>query len=115
MVEDERAVRDLLVTVLRREGFTVHAAASAEEAVELEGHESVDLLLTDVILPKMSGPDLARLIRQRSPAVRVIFMSGYTGALLQDEDMAGAEFLQKPFDAKVVAHKIRALLNPAVD
>lgn len=115
VVEDERAVRELLVTVLRREGFIVHAAASAEDAVELEGLDSIDLLLTDVILPKMSGPDLARLIRRRCPQARVVFMSGYTGALLQDEDMAGAEFLQKPFDPKAVAQKIRAVLDLPVE
>jgi two-component system cell cycle sensor histidine kinase/response regulator CckA len=67
------------------------------------------------MLPLMSGPQLARAIRARSPGTRVLFMSGYTGALLQDEDMAGAEFLQKPFDGKTIAQKIRGLLDPEPD
>jgi two-component system cell cycle sensor histidine kinase/response regulator CckA len=113
VVEDERPVRDLLVTVLKRAGYDVRAAATAEEAVELEGERHVDLLLTDVMLPGMSGPELARLIRERSPETHVIFMSGYTGALLKDEDMAGADFLQKPFDAKTIVDKVRAILDPA--
>jgi two-component system cell cycle sensor histidine kinase/response regulator CckA len=112
VVEDERPVRQLLVTLLSRSGFEVRAAASAEEALELEQERAVDLLLTDVMLPQMSGPDLARAIRARSPGTRVLFMSGYTGALLTDEDMAGAGFLQKPFDGKTVERKIRELLDP---
>jgi two-component system, cell cycle sensor histidine kinase and response regulator CckA len=113
VVEDERPVRDLLVTVLKRAGYDVRAAATAEEAVELERERPVDLLLTDVMLPGMSGPQLARLVRERSPETHVVFMSGYTGALLKDEDMAGADFLQKPFDAKTVLDKVRAILDPA--
>lgn len=101
------------MTVLKRAGYDVRAAATAEEAVELESERPVDLLLTDVMLPGMSGPELARLIRERSPQTHVIFMSGYTGALLKDEDMAGADFLQKPFDAKTIIDKVRAILDPA--
>ena len=115
VVDDERPVRDLLVAVLTRQGFSVRAAATAEQAVELEREQPVDLLVTDVILPEMSGPELARVIRQRSPQTRVLFMSGYTGALLNDEDMAGADFLQKPFDAKTVARTIRELLDPEAE
>jgi two-component system cell cycle sensor histidine kinase/response regulator CckA len=112
VVEDERPVRDLLVTVLTRLGFSVRAVATAEEALALEREQSVDVLLTDVMLPSMSGPELARTIRARSPSTRVLFTSGYTGSLLNDEDMAGAEFLQKPFDARTVAQKIGTLLDP---
>jgi two-component system, cell cycle sensor histidine kinase and response regulator CckA len=112
VVEDERPVRDLLVTVLTRLGYSVRAAATAEEALGLEQQQHVDVLLTDVMLPSMSGPQLARLIRERSPRTRVLFMSGYAGALLNDEDMQGADFLQKPFDARTVAQKIRALVDP---
>jgi len=112
VVEDERPVRDLLVTVLTRLGFSVRAAATAEEALTFEHEQPVDVLMTDVMLPSMSGPELARMIRARSPRTRVLFMSGYAGALLSDEDMRGAEFLQKPFDARTIALKIRSLLDP---
>jgi DNA-binding response OmpR family regulator len=115
VVDDERPVRDLLVALLTRQGFAVRAAASAEEALELERQQPVDLLMTDVMLPEMSGPQLARAVRARSPQTLVLFMSGYTGALLKDVDMAGAGFLQKPFDAKTVAQKIRELLDPERD
>jgi CheY-like chemotaxis protein len=111
VVEDERPVRDLLVAVLTRLGFEVRACATAEEAIELERQQAVDVLLTDVMLPSMSGPELARTIRARSPRTRVLFMSGYAGALLRDEDMRGADFLQKPFDAKTVTQKIEGLLD----
>lgn len=113
VVEDERPVRDLLAAVLRRDGFTVLSAANAEEALELEPTLPIHCLLTDVILPGMSGPDLARAVRKRAPGVKVVFMSGYAGSLLTDDDMADAEFISKPFDARVVAQKLRALLNPA--
>jgi two-component system, cell cycle sensor histidine kinase and response regulator CckA len=112
VVDDERPVRELLVAVLTRQGFDVRAAASAEDALELEREQPVDLLLTDVMLPAMSGPQLARTIRARSPHTVVLFMSGYAGALLKDVDMAGAGFLQKPFDAKTIAQKIGELLDP---
>ena len=115
MVEDERAVRDLLVAVLTRHGFSTRACGTAEEALELQRAAAADLLVTDVMLPGMSGPELAKTIRASSPRTRVLFMSGYAGALLQEEDMAGAEFLQKPFDAKTVAVKVRALLDPEHD
>jgi two-component system cell cycle sensor histidine kinase/response regulator CckA len=112
VVEDERPVRDLLVAVLTRLGFSIRACATAEEAIELHRAQNVDLLVTDVMLPGMSGPELARTVRISSPSTRVLFMSGYAGALLKDEDMTGAEFLQKPFDSKTVALKVRALLDP---
>ena len=108
-------MRDLLVAVLTSYGYSVRAAATAEEALALESEQPADLLVTDVILPGTSGPQLARTIRERSPRTRVLFISGYTGALLKDEDMAGAEFLQKPFDGKAVAQKVRSLLDPGTD
>ena len=110
VVDDERPVRELLATVLRREGFRVLAAASAEEALELAEH--VNCLLTDVMLPKMSGAELARVLRGRLPEVKVIFISGYAGTLLTAEDMRGAEFVQKPFDVRALVATVRNLLNP---
>lgn len=104
-----------MVSVLTRLGYSVRAAETAEEALELEREQTAELLLTDVMLPRMSGPELARLIRTRSPRTRVLFMSGYTGALLTDEDMAGADFLQKPFDTRTLAQKVSALLDPEPD
>ena len=112
VVDDERPVRDLLVTVLSRQGYVVRALATGEEAVEVAQQQEVDLLLTDVMLPGMSGPDLARAIRKHSPHTHVLFMSGYAGALLKEEDMADAEFVQKPFDGRTIVSKVRAILDP---
>ena len=71
IVDDERAVRELVAAALTRAGFEVRMAGSAEEALTLEAHRPVDLLLTDVILPNINGAELAKRIRQRSPQTRV--------------------------------------------
>jgi DNA-binding response OmpR family regulator len=114
VVDDERAVREVVSTALTRAGFRVRAAATAEDALELERSEPVDLLITDVILPKMNGPDLARMVRKRSPATRVLFISGYTGdASIGPDDLeSGLAFLQKPFGAATVLARVRELLDP---
>lgn len=115
VVDDERPVREVVVAALVRAGYQVQSAASAEEALEIEGLESFDLLLTDVMLPNMTGPELAREVRRRSPATRVLFMSGYTGdAVLTPEDVHGSlGFLQKPFGAHTVVARVRELLDPS--
>jgi CheY-like chemotaxis protein len=111
LVEDEDAVRDLLTTVLQRGGFEVRAAGSAEAALAIDGN--FDLLLTDVVLPQMTGPELARAMRDRMPSLRVLFMSGYTGhAVLEDSDFdAGRAFIQKPFGSKALLERIRELID----
>jgi two-component system cell cycle sensor histidine kinase/response regulator CckA len=111
LVEDEDAVRDLLTTVLQRGGFEVRAAGSAEAALAVDG--TFDVLLTDVVLPHMTGPELARVMRERLPNVRILFMSGYTGhAVLEDSDFdAGRAFIQKPFGSKALVERIRELID----
>jgi two-component system, cell cycle sensor histidine kinase and response regulator CckA len=114
VVDDERAVREVVAAALTRAGYRVRVAASAEQALDLERAEPVDLLITDVILPAMNGPDLARQIRRRSPDTRVLFMSGYTGdaALDPAELEGGLAFLQKPFGPGAVLARVRELLDP---
>lgn len=114
VVDDERAVREVVAAALTRAGYKVRSAASAEEALDLERAEPVDLLITDVILPGMKGPDLAREVRRRSPGTRVLFMSGYTGdAALDPGDLhGGLGFLQKPFGPGAVLARVRELLDP---
>jgi two-component system, cell cycle sensor histidine kinase and response regulator CckA len=114
VVDDERAVREVVAKALTRAGYRVRAAASAEEALELERAEPVDLLITDVILPGMKGPDLAREVRRRSPDTLVLFMSGYTGDASIDpgELQGGLGFLQKPFGPSAVVARVRQLLDP---
>ena len=114
VVDDERAVREVVATALTRAGFHVTAAADAEDALrQLEHAAPVDLLITDVMLPRMNGPDLAREVRRRSPGTRVLFISGYTGETsLDPEDLHGGRgFLQKPFGTTTVLARVRELLD----
>jgi two-component system cell cycle sensor histidine kinase/response regulator CckA len=101
------------VAALVRAGYVVRSAANAEDALTLEAQQPVNLLITDVILPKMKGPELAREIRRRSPGTRVLFISGYTGnSSLTPEDLDGVlGFLQKPFGAAAVVARVRELLG----
>jgi two-component system, cell cycle sensor histidine kinase and response regulator CckA len=113
IVDDERAVRELVAAALTRAGFDVQTAGSAEEALDLEARRAVDLLVTDVLLPKISGPELADLIRRRSPDTRVLFMSGYTGNALTPNDLRqGSAFLPKPFGTTALIARVQEVLNP---
>jgi hypothetical protein len=113
LVEDEPAVRDLLLQALVRNGFEVIAAASAEEALPF-ARRPFELLLSDVSLPGMSGVQLAREVSRMAPTVRVLLMSGYAR-----EDFvtgnSGAEdwpFIGKPFTTRAIIERLRALLAP---
>jgi two-component system cell cycle sensor histidine kinase/response regulator CckA len=112
LVEDEEAVRELLISVLERAGFEVHAARTGEEALELERQRRFDVLLTDVVLPNITGPQLAGEIRRRSPQTRVLFMSGYVGDSLDAAESGGPRaFIQKPFSARALVERVRELLD----
>ncbi|MGH7444286.1 MAG: response regulator [Longimicrobiales bacterium] len=114
VAEDEEAVRSLISRVLQRQGYTVLEARDGEEALRL-AHESIvppDVLLTDIVMPRLGGPELARRLRRDMPGLRVILMSGYTddayvlhGAL--DDDVG---FLGKPFAPDELARTIREAL-----
>ncbi len=110
LVEDEGAVREVARTVLDRLGYRVLAAANGEEALALEaGHPGpLDLLLTDVVLPGPSGPEVAEAVRARRPGCRVLFMSGYPERLASGP--AGVPFLAKPFSPETLARRIRDVL-----
>jgi two-component system, cell cycle sensor histidine kinase and response regulator CckA len=103
--------------VLQRNGFDVVTAASGEAALDLAAVSSFDLLLTDIVLPGMTGLDVARRLRPQCPAMQVLFMSGYTGdAVLDTAEFGGdAAFIQKPFASKALIARVRALLTPRAD
>ncbi|MCC6930510.1 MAG: PAS domain S-box protein [Gemmatimonadaceae bacterium] len=116
LVEDEPAIRSLFSTVLRRNGYTVLDASSAEDAVAVaEAHgRAVDLLVSDVALPRASGAWLAQELISRALAARTLFVSGHAEALLQGGDGAlpgkGA-FVHKPLTGDALVAKVRELLD----
>ena len=115
LVEDEAPVRDLTRRCLEQRGYSVLQAASAEEALDVvsEHGGKVDLLLTDVVMPGASGPDLARRMTAERPDLHVLFVSGYPDDSPGSPGMLapGAAFLQKPFTADTLARKVRDVLD----
>lgn len=117
LAEDEPAVRQVTLRFLKAAGYQVVAAESGDEALaRLNGHDgAIDLLLTDVVMPGMSGPELATHVQQRHPAVRVLFMSGYPDDALRAYQMPedAATFIQKPFSRQSLLTAVRGALSPA--
>jgi len=115
VVEDEVGVRTLIRTILENQGYQVREAQRGSEAlVVLEsGAGAVDLMITDVIMPGMSGRELAERAAQLAPHMRVLFISGYTDEAIVHHGVLqpGIPFLQKPFTHEALARKIRELLD----
>ena len=114
VVEDDEDLRQLVRLVLDDRGYRVLDAGSGPDALSiLAGDHDVDLLLTDVILPGgLSGPEIARDVRQLKPDIPVIFMSGYTADTLRRHDTAGGAILiHKPFDPESLARRIDEMLE----
>ena len=114
LVEDDPAVRTLTANWLSRCGYAVHDAPTAEDALRLgeRADLSIDLLLTDVVMPTLDGPALAERLRVRRPGLKVVFMSGYPDAVARSLAFSGAEaFLQKPFTISGLVQRIREVLD----
>ncbi len=115
VVEDEKAVRDLTVRMLERLGYKVLIASGGQEALEISaGHKGrISLLLTDVVMPKMSGRQLADALIAERPDMKVVFVSGYTENTVIHHGVpdGGIEFLPKPFSREVLARKLREVLS----
>jgi two-component system, cell cycle sensor histidine kinase and response regulator CckA len=113
LVEDEEAVRLIISAVLRRQGYTVIETSSPVSAIELfERHaEEIDLLVTDVVMPVMNGPALAQRLVAMRPALRVLFISGYTGLASPAFQNPNVGFLNKPFQTSVLAARVREILS----
>lgn len=114
LVEDEESVRSLIGAVLRRQGYRVLDAADAVEARALFAthNRTVDLLLTDVVMPGMNGPALAQHLVGCRSDLRVLFISGYSyGGSPLDDGNPNAGFLSKPFSASVLVSKVREMLG----
>ena len=115
LAEDETAVRDLTVDILRAQGYHVLVARDGPEALRL--HRAyvgpVHLLLTDVVMPHMNGRELADRVRAERPGIRVLLMSGYAADIIDQHSAleAGMAFLAKPLTIENLMRSVRALLD----
>ena len=119
LVEDEPTVLRSARRVLRRLGFSVLEASDARSALSLlsSTDKHVDLLLTDVVLPRMNGRELAERVRADHPDLKILFMSGYTGDVLAERSSlpVNMPFLQKPFTPATLAAKVQEVLHTHLD
>jgi two-component system, cell cycle sensor histidine kinase and response regulator CckA len=115
LVEDESAVRALLRRMLRSKGYRVLEAERGDEALAIcqTYQERIDLILTDIVMPKMSGQDLAHHAGRLHPEAKLLYMTGYAGGKIGSSKLfeMGAQFIQKPFSAETLTQKIRAVLD----
>jgi signal transduction histidine kinase/ActR/RegA family two-component response regulator len=116
VVEDEEAVRHFALESLQRQGYHVIAAASGEEALHIASvHDgTIHLLLTDVVMPGIKGPELARRLRAMRPGLRVLLMSGYAADVVTGADLQDAALVAKPFSAASLARAVRNILDTPV-
>jgi len=115
IVEDAEGLRGLTRKILLKQGYHVMVAANAAEATQLfEQHETIDLVLTDVVMPGKSGPELMRDLLLRRPHLKVVYMSGYSEDAISHHGVLdpGIAFLQKPFTADTLGKKVREVLDP---
>jgi two-component system, cell cycle sensor histidine kinase and response regulator CckA len=115
LVEDERAVRELTFKMLQQLGYTVLTAENGDEALRVSAAHpgEISLLLTDVVMPGMSGRQLADALSLERQAIRVLFLSGYTENTVVHHGVldSGVDFLPKPFSREVLAKKLREILS----
>jgi CheY-like chemotaxis protein len=118
LVEDEPQLRELTRSVLQARGYEVVEAKNSAEAEQLAEKygAKIHLLLTDVIMPGISGRELAKRLSAQRPALRVLYMSGYTyNVIAQGGTLErGVAFLQKPFTPRVLVEKVREVLDAGV-
>jgi len=120
LVEDEASLRDIAQELLEASGYTVLTVANGAEALALAEQQasgSIQLLLTDVVMPGMSGPALAQSIRARWPDIQVVFMSGYSQEAVQKQGLleAGTRLLAKPFSLNTLVRSVEEALGASTD
>jgi CheY-like chemotaxis protein len=115
VAEDEDGVRELLRKVLTEFGYKVLTARHGRDALMLAGERTggIDLLVTDVVMPEMSGRELAEALRDRQPNLKVLYISGYTDDEVLQRGISGSEvaFVRKPFTTEELARRVRAVLD----
>jgi two-component system cell cycle sensor histidine kinase/response regulator CckA len=117
LVEDEDALREVVRRILAGNGYRVITAANGEEALAAaaEQAEQIDLLLTDVVMPQMHGPDLAEQIQRVRPSIKVMVMSGFAQPILDSGGRldAGVTLVEKPFSGPTLLAKVSQVLKRA--
>jgi two-component system cell cycle sensor histidine kinase/response regulator CckA len=113
LVDDEQAVRSIVVKILRRANYNVLEAESGEAALRIaDAHAGkIDLLLSDMYMPGLRGPEVAQALAPKRPGVRVLFMSGYADQDSRSGVPVDANFLNKPFSGKELAAAVEAVLK----
>jgi DNA-binding response OmpR family regulator len=115
LVEDEDSVREFVALALRQFGYTVLTASGAEAAIQLMTDKggATDILVTDVVMPEISGRQLAETLQARFAGLKVLFLSGYTDDVVVRHGVlaASAAFLAKPFSSASLARKVRQVLD----
>ena len=109
VVDDNEKIRTLIRRMLKRLPVQVKEAEDGEQALFLHEHETYDLIVTDLVLPGMSGIDLSRAIQERRPGTRTLLVSGYDNGLLGPEER-DIPFLQKPFDRSALLSAVSEVL-----
>ena len=117
LVEDDDGVRQIASRILKRSGYQVLEARDGSQALKIcqDYRGEIHLVLSDLVMPGISGRDLVLRLASLRPGIKVIFMSGYAEDYFMDQDLGGAGlgFIQKPFEAQVLTRKIQELLNSA--
>ena len=115
IVEDDDAIRDMVQMMVSSLGYTAFTAETPHQAIEMvmEGDRTVDLLLTDVVMPQMNGRELSNRLQQSIPSLKCLYMSGYTSNVIANNSILGEDiyFVQKPFSRDLLAQKIREALE----
>ena len=116
VVENEAAIKTLVQMALERHGYVVLTAESGSEALRLAAaHEGpIDLLITDVVMPDLRGPELAKRLLEQRPTIATLFMSGYMDDALGDDALSfrvPVDFIQKPFSPSALAARVREMLD----
>jgi two-component system cell cycle sensor histidine kinase/response regulator CckA len=109
-VEDEAPIRNMITRLLTERGYTVIAAASGEEAIEMVGEQPISMLLTDVKMRGMSGRELAERLERTHYPLRVLYISGHTQEQLGFEEGVEISYLQKPFMPRELLEQVAAVL-----
>jgi two-component system cell cycle sensor histidine kinase/response regulator CckA len=113
-VEDDDVVRRLVRATLEKQGYKVLETATPQDAIRIaaEPNRHIDLILTDVLMPGMRGPELLRRLRSARPGLPVLFMSGYSDSTFLDARvLEDAEYIQKPFKPEELGRKVRKALQ----